>query len=102
MNPKPNHSATATKRTAPASTFARGVLPNGDRKRVYLTQPDGKKQGVKRRFFFSDDVPKPGPGAAIFVPARKSSEGGTNTAAVLGVLASVFASLTTVIVVLRR
>jgi len=81
---------------------AGGYAQNGDRKRVYLTQPDGKKQGVKRRFFFSDDVPKPGPGAAIFVPARKSSGGGTNTAAVLGVLASVLASLTTVIVVLKQ
>jgi protein involved in polysaccharide export with SLBB domain len=81
---------------------AGGYAQNGDRKRAYLTQPDGKKQAVKRRFFFADDVPKPGPGAAIFVPARKASEGGGNTAAVLGVLASVLASLTTVIVVLKQ
>ena len=81
---------------------AGGYAVNGDRKRVYLTQPDGKKQAVKRRFFFSDDVPTPGPGAAIFVPQRKAAEGSGNTAAVLGVLASVLASLTTVIVVIKR
>jgi len=81
---------------------AGGYAQNGDGKRVYVAQPDGKKAAVKRRFFFSDDVPKPGPGAVVFVPERKAGEGTSNLPAVLGVLASALASLTTVIVVLRR
>ena len=40
---------------------AGGYAQNGDRKRAYVTQPDGKKAAVKRRFFFSDDVPDAGP-----------------------------------------
>ena len=80
---------------------AGGYAEKGDRGRAFVTQPDGKRQAVKRRFFFRDDIPTPGPGAVITVPERKGSNPPSNTAAVLGVLASVFASLTTVIVVLK-
>jgi polysaccharide export outer membrane protein len=81
---------------------AGGYAEKGDRGRAFVTQPDGKRQAVHRRFFFGDDIPTPGPGAVITVPERKSSPPPSNTVAVLGVLASVFASLTTVIVVLRH
>ena len=81
---------------------AGGYAQNGDRKRAYLTQPDGKKAAVKRRFFFSDDVPHPNPGAAVFVPEQKGGSGGSQLPAVLGVLGSLMASLTTVIVVLKK
>jgi protein involved in polysaccharide export with SLBB domain len=80
---------------------AGGYAEKGDRSRAFVTQPDGKRQAVKRRFFFSDDVPTPGPGAVITVPERRAPAPPSNTVAVLGVLASVFASLTTVIVVLK-
>ena len=80
---------------------AGGYAQNGDRKRAFVTQPDGKREAVQRRFFFGDDVPTPRPGAVITVPERKVSEGPSNTPAVLGILASVLASLTTVIVVLK-
>jgi len=80
---------------------AGGYAQNGDKKRAYVTQPDGKKQSVKRRFFFADDVPKPGPGAVVFVPA-KTAEPPNNLPQTLGILASVLASLTTVIVVLKQ
>ncbi len=80
---------------------AGGYSANGDRKRVYVTQPDGKKQTVARRFLLGDTQPKPGPGAVILVPKREPEQSG-NVASVLGVLASVAASLTTLIVVLRR
>ena len=57
---------------------AGGYAQNGDRKRAYVTQPDGKKAAVKRRRLFPDDVPTPGPGAAILVPERKAGEGTSN------------------------
>jgi polysaccharide export outer membrane protein len=80
---------------------AGGYGETGDRSRAFVTQPDGKREAVRRRFFFSDDVPMPRPGAVITVPERKASSAPNNTGAILGVLASVLASLTTVIVVLK-
>ncbi len=80
---------------------AGGYGETGDRNRAFVTQPDGKREAVKRRFFFSDDIPTPKPGAVITVPERKAAPAPSNTGAVLGVLASVLASLTTVIVVLK-
>ncbi len=81
---------------------AGGYAQKSDRGRAFLTQPDGKRQVVHRRFFFSDDVPAPRAGAVITVPERTGGQPGSNTATVLGVLGSVLASLTTVIVVLKR
>jgi protein involved in polysaccharide export with SLBB domain len=80
---------------------AGGYGETGDRTRAFVTQPDGKREAVHRRFFFSDDIPTPRAGAVITVPERKAPAAPGNTAAVLGVLASVLASLTTVIVVLK-
>lgn len=80
---------------------AGGYGETGDRTRAFVTQPDGKREAVRRRFFFGDDVPTPRPGAVITVPERKAAPAASNTGAILGVLASVLASLTTVIVVLR-
>jgi polysaccharide biosynthesis/export protein len=80
---------------------AGGYGETGDRNRAFVTQPDGKREAVRRRFFFSDDIPTPNPGAVITVPERKAPSAPSNTGAVLGVLASVLASLTTVIVVLK-
>ena len=80
---------------------AGGYAQPGDQKRTFVTQPDGKRETVHRRFFFSDDVPTPRPGAVITVPERKGGDQSSNLGPVLGILASVLASLTTVIVVLK-
>jgi len=80
---------------------AGGYAQNGDKKRAYVTQPDGKRTAVKRRFFFADDVPQPRPGAVVFVPEKKAEQP-SNLPQTLGILASVLASLTTVIVVLKQ
>ena len=80
---------------------AGGYAQNGDKKRAFVTQPDGKRTAVKRRFFFADDVPQPGPGAVVFVPEKKAEQP-SNLPQTLGILASVLASLTTVIVVLKQ
>jgi polysaccharide biosynthesis/export protein len=81
---------------------AGGYAQAADKKRPYVTQPDGHKETVIRRFILSDDVPRPRPGARILVPERRAPEPGGNAAQVLGVLASVIASLTTIVVVLRN
>ncbi|HYL29968.1 MAG TPA: SLBB domain-containing protein [Gemmatimonadales bacterium] len=80
---------------------AGGYGETGDRTRAFVTQPDGKREAVHRRFFFGDDVPTPNAGAVITVPERKAPPAPSNAGTVLGVLASVLASLTTVIVVLK-
>jgi protein involved in polysaccharide export with SLBB domain len=81
---------------------AGGYAQNGDSRRPYLTQPDGKKETVSRRFLLSDDQPTPRPGAVVYVPTKRGSDQPSNLPAVLGVVASVLASLTTVAVVLTR
>jgi protein involved in polysaccharide export with SLBB domain len=78
---------------------AGGYAGTADKKRPYVTQPDGRKEGVTRRFFLADDQPRPRPGAQIFVPARVAQEQPSNAPAILGVLASVVASLTTIVIV---
>ncbi|HET8623242.1 MAG TPA: SLBB domain-containing protein [Gemmatimonadales bacterium] len=78
---------------------AGGYTGNADKKRPYVTQPDGRKQGVTRRFLLADDLPQPRPGAQIFVPARTGQDQPGNAAAILGVVASVVASITTIVIV---
>ncbi len=81
---------------------AGGYAQDADHKRPYLTQPDGRKETVIRRFLLADDLPKPRPGGQIFVPARSAAEPSSNAAQILGVVASVIASLTTIVVVTTR
>jgi hypothetical protein len=64
-----------------------------------VTQPNGRKEATIRRFLLADAVPQPRPGADIFVPVRIVSEQPSNAPAILGVVASVLASLTTIVIV---
>lgn len=80
---------------------AGGYTQLGDNKRAYVTQPDGKREAVKRRAVFADDVPKPKSGAVVFVPARRIQEQPSNIASVLSVAAQVLSALVTIIVVTR-
>ncbi|MGH7518034.1 MAG: SLBB domain-containing protein [Gemmatimonadales bacterium] len=81
---------------------AGGYSQQADRRRPYVTQPDGRKQATVRRFLLADDLPKPRAGADVFVPQRIVSEQPSNAPAILGVVASVLASLTTIIIVTTR
>ena len=81
---------------------AGGYTQLGDPKRAYTTQPNGKREGVKRRSVLADKVPKPGPGAIVFVPTRVVQEQPSNFAAILGVAAQVIGALVTIVVVARR
>jgi polysaccharide biosynthesis/export protein len=81
---------------------AGGYTQTGDSRRAYVTQPNGKKQGVKRRVVLADDVPKPKSGAVIFVPQKVTQEQPSNVAGVISTVAQVLTALVTVIVVARQ
>ena len=81
---------------------AGGYAQLGDKKRAYVTQPNGKREGVKRRVVFADDVPEPKSGAVVFVPARVVEEQPSNVAGVIGAVASLVGALVTIVVVVAQ
>jgi polysaccharide biosynthesis/export protein len=80
---------------------AGGLAQKADGGRSYVTQPNGKVESVRRRFLLADGKPTPKAGAVVFVP-EKIPTPPKETAATLGALAAILASLTTVAVVLTR
>jgi protein involved in polysaccharide export with SLBB domain len=81
---------------------AGGYTGTGDRKRAYVTQPNGKREGVQRRVILADGVPKPQSGAVVFVPARVVQDQPSNVAGVIGTVAQLVGALVTIIVVARN
>jgi protein involved in polysaccharide export with SLBB domain len=81
---------------------AGGYAQTGDNKRPYVTQPNGKREGVKRRAILADAVPKPESGAVVFVPTKLVQEQASNITGILATAAQVLTALVTVIVVARR
>jgi protein involved in polysaccharide export with SLBB domain len=81
---------------------AGGYTQMSDTRHAYVTQPNGKRQGVKRRVVLADDVPKPQSGAVIFVPTRMVQEQPSNVAGVISTVAQVLTALVTIYVVARR
>jgi hypothetical protein len=79
---------------------AGGVSFSGDRKRVFVEQPNGNVRTVHRRpfLFFGTSKPTPEPGAMVVVPVRDTtarSDAGT----LLSGIAQILGALTTIIVV---
>jgi polysaccharide biosynthesis/export protein len=81
---------------------AGGYTATGDSKRAYVTQANGKREGVKRRAIFADDVPKPESGAMVFVPVKVVQDQPSNAPSYLGSLAQILGVLVTIIVVARN
>jgi protein involved in polysaccharide export with SLBB domain len=81
---------------------AGGYTQLSDAKHTYVTQPNGKRQGVKRRVVLADDVPKPQPGAVVFVPAKRIQEQPSNVAGVISTVASVLTGVITLIIVANQ
>ncbi len=79
---------------------AGGYARLGDRNRAYVTQPNGKKQAVKRRFLLPDGSPKPRAGAMVFVPEKDPTAPPGNTASILGTVAQVLGAVTTIVILL--
>jgi protein involved in polysaccharide export with SLBB domain len=81
---------------------AGGYAQLGDKRHAYVTQPNGKREGVKRRAVLADDVPKPKSGALVFVPTKVAQEQPSNFVGVLGTVAQLVGTLVTLIVVARQ
>jgi hypothetical protein len=81
---------------------AGGYTQTGDQGHTYVTQPNGEREGVKRKPILSDRVPKPKPGAVIYVPAKIVQEGPSALPGVLAAVAQILGVLTTIIVVATR
>jgi protein involved in polysaccharide export with SLBB domain len=81
---------------------AGGYTEKGDDDHPYVTQPNGEREGVKRRAVLADRVPRPKPGALVFVPSRTVQRPGSNITGVLSTAAQVLGALVTIIVVARR
>jgi protein involved in polysaccharide export with SLBB domain len=81
---------------------AGGYAQTGDRKRPYVTQPNGEREGVSRKTIFADQVPKPGPGAVVFVPIKTVQEPPPNVLGAVGTAIQLLATLATLIVVARQ
>jgi protein involved in polysaccharide export with SLBB domain len=81
---------------------AGGYTQTGDEGHAYVTQPNGEREGVKRKPIFADRVPKPRPGAVIYVPTKIIQEGPSSVPGVLATVAQVLGVLTTIVVVATR
>jgi hypothetical protein len=81
---------------------AGGYTQTGDQGHAYVTQPNGEREGVKRKAVFSDRVPRPQPGAVVYVPTKIVQESPSNLPSVLATFAQVLGVLTTIVVVATR
>jgi protein involved in polysaccharide export with SLBB domain len=81
---------------------AGGYTQTGDQGHAYVTQPNGEREGVKRKPILSDRVPRPQPGAVVYVPAKLVQEGPSTLPSVLATFAQVLGVLTTIVVVATR
>jgi protein involved in polysaccharide export with SLBB domain len=81
---------------------AGGYTQTGDHGHAYVTQPNGEREGVKRKAILSDRVPRPRPGAVIYVPAKIIQDSPSTLPTVLATFAQVLGVLTTIVVVATR
>ena len=81
---------------------AGGYTETSDKGHPYVTQPNGEREGVKRKTIFADRVPRPKPGAVVYVPTLAAREAPSNLPSVLGTVAQVLGVLTTIVVVATR
>ena len=81
---------------------AGGYTQLSDSKHSYVTQANGKRQGVNRRAILPDKVPHPEPGAVVFVPPKRVQDQPSNTVNVIATIAQLMAALVTVIVVAKQ
>ncbi len=81
---------------------AGGYTQTGDQGHAYVTQPNGEREGVKRKPILSDKVPRPQPGAVVYVPAKIIQDSPSTLPSVLATMAQVLGVLTTIVVVATR
>jgi polysaccharide biosynthesis/export protein len=78
---------------------AGGLSFKGDKRRVFVQQPNGNVRAVhKRPLFFGSSKPSPEPGALVVVPVRDTTRQ-SQTGTIIAGIAQIVATLTTIIVV---
>lgn len=76
---------------------AGGSARNGDLRRAFVTQPNGKRETRS----FGNPNPKPLPGALVVVPELDPADR-TNWVTVMAALAPVLASLVTLVIAINQ
>jgi protein involved in polysaccharide export with SLBB domain len=80
---------------------AGGVLPTGDRKRAFVTQPNGKVDTYRRRLLLWQSKPEPQPGSTVIVPPRDPSDR-IEWAPIATAATSILGSLVAIAAIVRR
>lgn len=81
---------------------AGGTAADGDAKRSFVTQPNGKIEARRDRGIFPDAMPQPRPGAIVFVPERSAATVGSSFASFATTAAQVLGSIVTVLVLINQ
>ncbi|HEX5818297.1 MAG TPA: SLBB domain-containing protein, partial [Gemmatimonadales bacterium] len=76
---------------------AGGYAEKADKGRVFVTQPSGKLESVRKHFLFADSKPQPLAGGVIQVPER-TPKSGVGTLAIIGAFSTVLTALATVLI----
>jgi hypothetical protein len=69
-------------------------------RRAFVTQPNGKRETVKRRRFLPDGMPQPLPGSLVVVPERAPEEK-TNYIATMSAFAQMLTGIIAIIITVR-
>jgi polysaccharide biosynthesis/export protein len=79
---------------------AGGLSFRGDKRRIFVQQPNGNVRAVhKRPLFFGTGKPTPEPGAMVVVPVRDTTPQPGSAATVAAVVTSLVTALSTIIVI---
>ena len=81
---------------------AGGPSRKADMKRAYVTQPNGKVEAAQPRFLLPDGNPRPRAGSTVFVPERDPGDKPFDLLTSAGSIASILATLVTLVIAIRR
>ena len=81
---------------------AGGASRKADVRRAYVTQPNGKVEARASHFLLPDGIPQPRAGSTVFVPERDPADKPFDILTNAGSIASILATVLTLVVALRR
>lgn len=81
---------------------AGGPSANGDAKRAFVTQANGKIEARRDRGIFPDAMPEPLPGSTVFVPPRSAATATSSFANFATTTAQILGSIVTVLVLINQ
>jgi polysaccharide export outer membrane protein len=81
---------------------AGGPSRKADPNRAYVTQPNGKVETRQAHFLLPDGNPQPRAGSTVFVPERDPSDKPFDLLSNAGSIASILATLVTLVIAIRR